>query len=293
MGLFDIFSNDDAEAAAQARIDGLRAAYNRATSALNTGLDSANNYYGRALVPFTTLFNQGQGGINAYSDALGLNGAEGNARARAAFANNPGYQAQLDTGLQAIDRGAAARGMLSSGNTLAAEQKYGSDLTNQSWNQYLSSFSPFMTLAGQGASGIGNVNTAQAGTNYGAGQDLAKYGWQMESGIGDANAAAQLANYNASQNMWGALMSGAQLGAKLLPFIPSDARLKEDIVRVGTLTSGLPLYRFRFKGGKTQHVGVLAQDVERLDPPAVREIAGIKMVNYARVVSTAAKTPER
>jgi len=218
MGLFDIFSNDDAEAAAQARIDGLRAAYGRATSALNSGLDSANTYYGRALVPFTTLFGQGQSGIKAYSDALGLNGAEGNARARAAFQNNPGYQTQLDTGLQAIDRGAAARGMLLSGNTLAAEQKYGSDLANQSWNQYLSSFSPFMTLAGQGASGIGNVSTAQAATNYGAGQDLAKYGWQMESGIGDANAAAQLANYNASNNLWGALMNGAQLGAKLFGF---------------------------------------------------------------------------
>ncbi len=219
MGLFDIFSNDDAEAAAQARIAGLNAGYDKASSAIDAGKANADDAYGRALVPFTALYDTGQQGLNAYADALGLNGAAGNARATAAFQNNPGYQAQLDTGLQAIDRGAAARGMLSSGNTLAAEQKYGDDLANQSWQSYLNSFSPLSTLAGQGAQGIAGVSNAQAGTDYLAGQDLAKYGWQQQTGIGDANAAADLANYNASANSLNAAMQGARLGSMLLGFL--------------------------------------------------------------------------
>ncbi|HZP76575.1 MAG TPA: hypothetical protein VFB45_10565 [Pseudolabrys sp.] len=219
MGLFDIFSNSDAEQAAQDKIAGLNAGYDKASSAINAGLSNANTYYGRALVPFTALYNTGQQGVNAYADALGLNGAAGNARAVSAFQNNPGFQAQLDTGLQAVDRGAAARGMLSSGNTLAAEQKYGTGLADQSWQQYLNSFSPLTTLAGQGAQGIGSTASAQAGTNYNAGQSLANYGWQQQTGIGDANAAADLANYNASQNQWNALMNGASLGASVLGFL--------------------------------------------------------------------------
>src|SRR6476660_3052141 len=43
--------------------------------------------------------------------------------------------------------------------------------------------------------------------------------------------------------------------------ITSDLRLKEDIVRIGRTRHGLPLYRFRYKGGSDSFAGVMAQDV--------------------------------
>ena len=211
MGLFDIFSNKNAKAAAQARIAGINQGYDLATSALQGGLYSANQYYNQAYSGWGPLMGQGAAAGNAYSDALGLNGPEGNARALAGFQNNPSYQAQLQSGIDAIDRGAAARGMTMSGNTIAAEQQYGRDLANQGYNQYLQTFLPLLqqqTAAAQGQSG---VLSNQANTNFAGGQALGNYGWQKGTGIGDANAAAVLAKNQASANLWGAIMGGAKL----------------------------------------------------------------------------------
>jgi Protein of unknown function (DUF3300)/Chaperone of endosialidase len=51
----------------------------------------------------------------------------------------------------------------------------------------------------------------------------------------------------------------------------SDIRLKQDIVALGRLDNGLELYRFRYKGSdRTDYVGVMAQDVQQIEPSAVR-----------------------
>lgn len=283
MGLFDIFSSSDAQDAANAKIVGINTGLTNATSAINTGVANANNYYGQALQPFQQLSGYGTTGINSYSDALGLNGPAGNARAVAAFQNNPGYQSQLQYGTQAIDRGAASRGMLSSGNTVMAEQKYGNDLANQGYNQYLQSFSPFFSLAGTGATGQAGVLGSQASTAYNAGTTLGNLNYQAATGVGDANAAGDMAGYNASANGIGAIMNVAKLGASALPFVMSDRRTKTDIRKIGKLADGLPIYSYRYKGDSTPRMGVMAQDVERVDPAAVREFGGIKTVNYDRV----------
>ncbi|MDQ2079480.1 hypothetical protein RA307_04735 [Xanthobacteraceae bacterium Astr-EGSB] len=218
MGLFSIFSGDDAEEAARLKAQGIERGYTDATSSLKAGKTSADQRYDAALVPFTSLYSTGMTGVNSYSDAMGLNGAEGSARAVAAFKSNPGYTSMLDSGLSAVDRGAAARGTLSSGGTIAAEQKYGSDLANQTWQQYLNGYSPYFTLAGQGASGIGSVNTTAAGTEYQAGRDQASYDWQRGTGVGNAEAEGAMADYNASANAWGAIFKGLDIGAKVLGY---------------------------------------------------------------------------
>lgn len=63
----------------------------------------------------------------------------------------------------------------------------------------------------------------------------------------------------------------------------SDVRLKENVNRVGTTDGGLPVYTFRYKGQPQTHMGVMAQDVEKVNPDAVREIGGYKAVDYAMV----------
>lgn len=49
----------------------------------------------------------------------------------------------------------------------------------------------------------------------------------------------------------------------------SDCRLKTDIRRVGSTAFGLPLYDFRYIGGKEVYRGVMAQDVLSVMPDAV------------------------
>jgi len=63
--------------------------------------------------------------------------------------------------------------------------------------------------------------------------------------------------------------------------VPSDLRLKDDIVRIGSTNHGLPLYRFRYKGGSDSFAGVMAQDVLGVMPEAVTTGAdGFYRVNY-------------
>jgi len=64
----------------------------------------------------------------------------------------------------------------------------------------------------------------------------------------------------------------------------SDMRLKHDIVPVGHLANGLGLYRFSYNDSDKVYVGVLAQEVERVMPDAVRRAPnGYLQVNYARI----------
>jgi hypothetical protein len=63
----------------------------------------------------------------------------------------------------------------------------------------------------------------------------------------------------------------------------SDIRLKEDIKRVGTTDGGLPVYTYRYKGMPNTHMGVMAQEVEKVNPGAVREIGGFKAVDYSMI----------
>ena len=65
----------------------------------------------------------------------------------------------------------------------------------------------------------------------------------------------------------------------------SDIRLKQDIVPLMRLGNGLEVYRFRYKGSDhTVYVGVMAQDVQKIDPGAVsRDRDGYLLVDYDRI----------
>lgn len=78
------------------------------------------------------------------------------------------------------------------------------------------------------------------------------------------------------------LASLGMTAAKL--FMMSDRRVKEDIKRVGKTDEGTPIYTYRYKWGGPRQMGVMAQDVEKTNPAAVkRHPFGIKMVDYSKV----------
>jgi hypothetical protein len=69
-----------------------------------------------------------------------------------------------------------------------------------------------------------------------------------------------------------------------VPVVPSDVRLKRDIVQIGQLANGPPIYRYRYLWDDTLYVGVMAQDIAATVPEAVvRGSDGYLWVAYDRL----------
>lgn len=96
---------------------------------------------------------------------------------------------------------------------------------------------------------------------------------------------ANMARYNAQAAQAGNTMSGLfSMGAAALPLL-SDRRAKENIRRIGRTDGGLLVYTYNYKGSAVRQMGVMAQDVEKVDPSAVVEhSSGFKMVDYSKVM---------
>ncbi|WP_185982655.1 tail fiber domain-containing protein [Aureimonas mangrovi] len=96
------------------------------------------------------------------------------------------------------------------------------------------------------------------------------------AGLINNNYQQQMGQYNQQRS---GMMNGLfGLGSAALMF--SDRRLKRDISRIGTGWRGLPLYLFRYVWGGPYQVGVMAQDVARAVPSAVRQAGAFLAVDY-------------
>lgn len=93
-------------------------------------------------------------------------------------------------------------------------------------------------------------------------------------------AGSQFGVQSSTTSKGGGILGALGFGLQAAPLIWSDRRLKEDIKRVGTTDDGLGVYTYRYKGSDTVHMGVMADEVERIHPDAVAEINGHKAVNY-------------
>lgn len=92
----------------------------------------------------------------------------------------------------------------------------------------------------------------------------------------------------------GSIFGGAGLALQALPALVSlfsDERLKEDIEPVGSLNDGQTVYRYRYKGDPTPHIGLMAQEVAQTHPEAVHVDpgSGFLKVNYAAATKDAAR----
>jgi hypothetical protein len=87
---------------------------------------------------------------------------------------------------------------------------------------------------------------------------------------------------------------GAGLG--LYSLMPSDRNLKNDIEPVGILFNGLTAYKYRYRGDASDrtHIGVMAQDVEKVNPSAVVDVGlwrggpSMKFVDYDKATQPSA-----
>jgi hypothetical protein len=122
--------------------------------------------------------------------------------------------------------------------------------------------------------GINTPNAPSFGGNV-AGTDVA--------GITQNGFANQMAGYQQKMQQQNAMMGGL-FGLGQAAMFASDIRLKTNIRRVGTTHGGLPIYTYFYKSGGPMQMGVMAQDVEKVQPWAVGELNGFKAVDYGMVM---------
>lgn len=136
--------------------------------------------------------------------------------------------------------------------------------------------------AGQGnAIGMFNAQNLFNAAQYGDQRALDAYRTYV---LGPLGATQQTIGQTVRSNDGGAGWQNVA-GQLAAAAIISDARMKTNINRVGTLANGLPIYTFNYKSGGPVQIGLMAQDVEQVNPDAVIEINGVKHVNYAKAVA--------
>jgi len=75
-------------------------------------------------------------------------------------------------------------------------------------------------------------------------------------------------------------LGGALGGAAISKY--SDVRLKENIKRIGKYKNH-NLYEYNYIWSKVKELGVMAQEIEKVIPNAVKELNGFKTVNYEAI----------
>lgn len=137
---------------------------------------------------------------------------EGTKNAFTNYLNSTGYQFQLDQGTKALTGSAAARGILNSGATAKALNKYGQGLASTTFNNYLDQLGGLDTSQGNTAArGVTAAQiVGQAGTTGGGNAAVATQngGNAMGDAIGTAAGIAGRAvtdNFSGISNFFGGL----------------------------------------------------------------------------------------
>lgn len=204
--LRDIFGGATKDAA-RANMAATNAFNKQGQKWINTGANEAQGYLEDAGGIYSGLADRSLGNLDYYKNALGLNGAEGSATALSQFQTGPGYEFAMNQGLDSLDRRAAARGMLTSGNTNTDSISFAQGLANQEWGGYLDrlgaydqqqnnnylaglsgkagSFGSLADLAGQTTDRKLGLGSAVLGAQMGANNQLAQGRNQGVSAFGN------------------------------------------------------------------------------------------------------------
>ena len=151
---------------------------------------------GQANAPLQSYVNLGNQASGSLSNLLtGL----GNGNAMSALQNMPGYQFELQQGLQAAQNGYAAKGLGSSGSAMKGAAQYAQGLASSDLGQYYNQLMGAVQSGGAAAASqsqnIANLNQAGANALMGGATNAASLGMAGASAaaagqIGSANALA-------------------------------------------------------------------------------------------------------
>src|SRR5499427_3093547 len=221
MGFFsDLFGTGGAATdAANQKIAGLNLGYQQASDffgqgrgALTTGATAAQNV-------LNPIVGQTGAGAGLYADLTGANGPEGQARARAAFQTDPGYQFTRDEALQATQRATGTGGMQGSGNVLTALQDRAAGLASQQYGNWASRLAPYIGATGDLTKALAATYGAAGGDITTQGNALANLYYGADTGIANAGAAALTGAQSATNALGGQIIKiGGDLAGKLLGY---------------------------------------------------------------------------
>jgi hypothetical protein len=188
------------KSAAQAQVDATnkasetqQAAYQQIRQDLSPWVTGGNN----ALSSLQSLYGIGTGGQGAGSpvlSALGIGAGGGQATATTPFQSSPGYQFQKQEGLNSIINSTANKGGLG-GNTLKELTKYGTNVANQDYYNYLTQLNNawnsltggLSNLSSQGQSAAAGVGNAGLSTSNNISSNQIGAGNATASGIMGSN----------------------------------------------------------------------------------------------------------
>lgn len=148
----------------------------------------------------------GTSNIQTYQNLL-TGGGQGAAGAEATLQSMPGYQATLNTGVEAAKRSSAASGMNLSGNQVAGVEAYGAQLADSTYQQQLNNLLQPIQLGQAAAAGqAANVGTSASnisGALINQGNNMANIDANTIAGITKAgsNATNQYLTYNTLQGL--------------------------------------------------------------------------------------------
>jgi len=249
---------------------------------INSALGRVQSTMGEGFNPElpSTGMNPGQSYQDAYMQRLAPQIAQSREATTAALANQG-----VVPGTQAYENAMRQQSMKENDLLLGATTQgfgVGQQANQQAYNQAMTNYNlPLNTLSAlRSDSQVQNpsfVNSSQQATTGGA--DIL--------GASQMGYNASMGNFNAQQASQQNLNQGLMGlgGAGIMAF--SDIRTKENIKNVGWFPNGLPVYEFDYKSefkdiaGHGRFIGVMAQDVELVQPEAGTTNAnGYKMVNY-------------
>jgi hypothetical protein len=215
MSLFGDLFGSGYQDAAQAQIQGLNTARTDQAPYYKQAIGNTTNYGAAALAPWSTIFGSATNGANAYGDATGANGQAGFDRATANFRADPGYQFALNQAEQSVDRGAAQRGLSTSGNALINETGTAIGMADQDYANYVNRLLPYLSQQNTSATGIAQANQWTGGNLATENLNQGNFVSNIDTGIGNAQAAADTASQNASNSFINGLVQagGTILGA--------------------------------------------------------------------------------
>jgi hypothetical protein len=248
--------------------------------ALNTAMSQGNQMYSNQLAANQQGFNQAD---RSFSNNLGLNNQGFNQATQAFSLGNAALQNQ-----NSMDLGNRTFNNQNMQNTFTQQQQnaeYQNRLRQQQIAesqmrqlQPLNNINALLTGQQVGMPSMPAFNTAQTSQPV---QYL-----NAANSLGNYNmAAAQMNNASSNSMLGGAFgLAGQAAGGYLSnPMAFSDRRLKVGIKKIGKL-GRFNLYRYRYVGSSVEQVGVMADEVKKLMPQAVKRHAnGFDMVDYSMI----------
>jgi hypothetical protein len=170
-------------------------------------LTNASNFeqsmYNQAQGNLQPYVTGGQNAFSALQTALGIGTGGGAGTINpASFQASPGYQFQLQQGLNGVQNATSNTGGVGGGNALKALQSYGSGLANQGWQSYLGNLGG---VASSGQTAANNLGALGANLGGQVGQNT------INSGLAGAGNSIAQGNIQSSSlnNIMSILGSGA------------------------------------------------------------------------------------